>query len=93
MSEDSHGAKARIVKALFLGGVAAGTAAGIVRLSDMHIGRDIRAGRLVRILEGLQVDAEEPLYVVYASKRNLSLRVSAFLDFVNEKFRAGWDSV
>jgi phosphoglycerate dehydrogenase-like enzyme len=29
VSEDSHGAKARIVKALFLGGVAAGTAAGI----------------------------------------------------------------
>lgn len=63
---------------------------GIVRLSDIHIGPDIESGRLVRVLEGLQVDAEEPLYVVYASKRNQSLRVRAFLDFINEKFRAGW---
>ncbi|MDB5733154.1 MAG: Transcriptional regulator, LysR family, partial [Variovorax sp.] len=66
---------------------------GIVRLSDIHIGPDIDSGRLVRVLEGRQVDAEEPLYVVYASKRNQSLRVRAFLDFLNEKFRAGWGEV
>jgi len=63
--------------------------AGIVRLSDMLIGGDIGAGRLVRVLEGLQADSEEPLYVIYASKRNLSLRVRAFLDFLNEKFDVG----
>jgi DNA-binding transcriptional LysR family regulator len=65
-------------------------ALGIVRLSDIHIGPDIRSGRLVRVLEGLQDDAEEPLYVVYGSKRNQSLRVRAFLDLVNEKFGASW---
>ena len=36
------------------------------------------------------LEAEEPLFVVYPSKRNLSLRVRAFLDFLNDKFKAGW---
>lgn len=63
---------------------------GIVRLSDMHVGPDVLSGRLVRVLEGLQPDAEEPLFVVYASKRNQSLRVRAFLDYLNQTFRAGW---
>jgi len=59
---------------------------GIARLSDMHIDSDIRAGRLVRVLEAFRPGTEAPLYVVYAGRRNLSLRVKAFLDFVVEKF-------
>ncbi|WP_177224708.1 LysR family transcriptional regulator [Variovorax sp. 770b2] len=61
---------------------------GIARLSDMHVDSDIRAGRLVRVLEAFRADTEAPLYVVYASRRNLSLRVKAFLDFIVEKFGA-----
>lgn len=59
---------------------------GIARLSDMHVDSDIRAGRLVRVLEAFRAETEAPLYVVYAGRRNLSLRVKAFLDFIAEKF-------
>jgi DNA-binding transcriptional LysR family regulator len=61
---------------------------GIARLSDMHVDSDIRAGRLVRVLEAFRAETEAPLYVVYASRRNLSVRVKAFLDFIAEKFGA-----
>jgi DNA-binding transcriptional LysR family regulator len=48
-----------------------------------------------RVMDALEeaengLEAEEPLFVVYPSKRNLSLRVRAFLDFLNDKFKAGW---
>jgi len=59
---------------------------GIVRLSDMHIGSDLRAGRLIRVLEAWGTEVEEPLFVIYASRRNLSPRVRVFLDFIDEKF-------
>ena len=63
---------------------------GIVRLSEMHIGPDLAAGRLIPVLEKFQVDAEEPLFVIYPSKRNLSLRVRVFLDFLNERIQTTW---
>jgi DNA-binding transcriptional LysR family regulator len=63
--------------------------AGIVWLSDMLVGGDIQEGRLVRLMEGLSGSQEEPLYVLYPSKRNLSSRVRAFLDFLDEKFDVG----
>jgi len=61
---------------------------GIVSLSDVHVAADLAAGRLVPVLEKFQLAVEEPIYVVYPSKRNLSPRVRAFLDFLNEKFDA-----
>jgi len=61
---------------------------GIARLSDMHVEGDIKSGRLVRVLEEHRADAEEPLYLVYASRRNLSLRVRVFLEFIIEKFKS-----
>ncbi|NDZ18552.1 LysR family transcriptional regulator [Variovorax sp. WS11] len=68
----------------------AGEGMGIARLSELLVGADLASGRLVRVLEAFQHEAEEPLFVVYPSKRNLSLRVRAFLDFLNDKFKAGW---
>jgi DNA-binding transcriptional LysR family regulator len=65
---------------------------GIARLSDMHVDGDIRAGRLVRVLEAYCADTEEPLYVVYASRRNLSVRVKVFLEFITRKFSVRVDS-
>lgn len=58
---------------------------GIVRLSEFLIGHDIAAGALVPVLPALQADAEEPVFAVFASRRNLSTRVKLFLDFVDEK--------
>lgn len=65
---------------------------GIVRLSEMHVWPDITSGRLVPVLPQFQVDAEEPLFVVYPSKRNLSLRVRTFLDLLEERIHKTWPS-
>jgi DNA-binding transcriptional LysR family regulator len=61
---------------------------GIVRLSEFHVGRDIADKRLVSLLREHQLDVEEPLFAVYASKRNLPPRVRAFLEFLDETLLA-----
>lgn len=61
---------------------------GIVRLSEFVVGHDLATGALVPVLGELQVDAEEPVFAVYASKRNISPRVKVFLDFLAEKLQA-----
>ena len=61
---------------------------GVARLSQAHVGNDISRGDLVPLLEGQAIDAEEPVFAVYASRRNLSPRVRAFLDFLEEKVAA-----
>lgn len=58
---------------------------GIVRLSEFVVGHDLAIGALVPVLPDLQLDAEEPVFAVYASKRNISPRVRALLDFLEEK--------
>ena len=58
---------------------------GIVRLSEFLMGHDITRGALVPVLHPLQADTEEPVFAVFASKRNLSTRVKLFLDFLEER--------
>jgi DNA-binding transcriptional LysR family regulator len=65
---------------------------GIVRLSEMHVGPDLTSGRLIPVLSQFQSDVEEPLFVVYPSKRNLSLRVRIFLEFLDERIHKTWPS-
>lgn len=61
---------------------------GVVRLSEFHVGNDIASGHLVQVLKSYQPDVEEPVFAVYPSKRNLSLRLRCFLDFLDEKLNA-----
>lgn len=61
---------------------------GVVRLSEFHVGNDIASGHLVQVLKAYQPDVEEPVFAVYPSKRNLSPRLRAFLDFLDEKLNA-----
>lgn len=58
---------------------------GIVRLNEFHVGHDLASKKLVSLLDQYQIDVKEPVYAVYASKRNLSPRVKVFLDFLDEK--------
>jgi DNA-binding transcriptional LysR family regulator len=58
---------------------------GIVRLSEFVVGNDLASGALVPVLCGMQAEAEEPVFAVYASKRNISPRVKVFLDFLEEQ--------
>ena len=58
---------------------------GLARLADYHIAAELDAGRLVTVLDELEVDSE-PIYAVYPSRRHLSVRVRAFLEHVEEQF-------
>jgi DNA-binding transcriptional LysR family regulator len=60
--------------------------AGIVRLAEFHISDDLHAGRLVRLFPDEQDQTEEPIYVLYQERRNLSPRIRAFVDFVERAF-------
>jgi DNA-binding transcriptional LysR family regulator len=61
--------------------------AGIVRLAEFHVGRDIREGRLVALPPQLQDFREEPIYAIYRNRRNLSPRIAVFIEFIQEYFR------
>lgn len=63
--------------------VRAGT--GIARLGDFHVRRDIERGVLVPLLLDEHADGE-PIFAVYQTRRNLSSRVQAFVDFLSECF-------
>lgn len=53
---------------------------GIARLADYHIDAEIASGQLVTVLPEFELD-REPIYAVFASKRHLSPRVRAFLEY------------
>ena len=64
--------------------------AGIVYEPDFIVGPDVRAGRLVPLLTDY-VPVENPIYVVYPSRRHLSAKVRVFTDFLAERFAtADW---
>lgn len=58
---------------------------GIARLSDFHIAQDVHDGRLVALLADYELDEPEPIYAVFQSRRNLSLRVKVFLQFLENR--------
>lgn len=64
---------------------------GIARLAGFHIGQDLRAGILRSVLDDWISEDREPIYAVYQSRRNLSLRVKVFLTFLEQKLAASPD--
>jgi DNA-binding transcriptional LysR family regulator len=64
---------------------------GIVRLPEYQISAYLRAGRLVVLFPEHQDRVEEPIYVLYQNKRNLSPRIRVFLSFLERAFaRPPW---
>jgi DNA-binding transcriptional LysR family regulator len=59
---------------------------GIVRMSEILVGPDIRAGRLTALLTGYNHPEGAPISVVYPSRRLLSPGVRVFVDFLAEQF-------
>lgn len=62
--------------------------AGLVRLAEFHIHSELSAGRLVPVLQSFQPDHAEPLFVIYKSRRYLSPKIQAFVDFLDRRFGA-----
>lgn len=58
---------------------------GIGIKGSWDIEDDLSSGRLVECLPEYACDPAD-LYLVYASKRHLPLRVRAFIDFLTERF-------
>jgi len=64
---------------------------GVTRLSDVVVAAAIRDGSLVPILQAWHHVEPVPLFVTFASGRNLSPKVRAMTDFIVEEFgNAPW---
>ena len=65
---------------------------GIAYMPTFIVGPDIAAGRLQSTLHA-QVQSRQHVYAVYPASRNLTPKVSAFVDFLVERFRPEppWD--
>ncbi|MGO4523298.1 LysR family transcriptional regulator [Microvirga sp. 2MCAF35] len=63
------------------------TGLGISRLSVLHVGPDIAAGRLVPVLEAYNPGDTESIHAVYVGGGHLPARVRAFLDYLVETVR------
>lgn len=65
---------------------------GIVKLAQFHIGADLKAGRLVPLLQAFEVSAKEPIYLIYSNRKHLSPRIRVFRDFLEQQLaQAPWD--
>jgi DNA-binding transcriptional LysR family regulator len=64
---------------------AAARGGGIAFEPAFIVGPEVRAGRLVRLLEGF-VPPPLPIYAVYPSRKHLSAKVRLFVEFLAERF-------
>lgn len=54
---------------------------GIACLSDFVVREDVKAGRLVKVMEAVHTDYLQPMHAVYHRNTQLSRRIACFLDF------------
>ncbi len=55
---------------------------GLARLSEFHIGQDLKAGRLVSVLDTFNPGDREPVSIIYADQSPLAPRIRAFIDYL-----------
>jgi len=61
---------------------------GIARLATFHVGPDLKAGRLVALLESFNPGDREAVHAVFVGQAGkLAARVRAFLDYLSENIR------
>jgi DNA-binding transcriptional LysR family regulator len=65
---------------------------GIVRLSGFMVGKDIKAGRLVPILQNYSIKKQQ-IHAVFPHRKHLPAKVRVLLDFLLDKFTPAtpWD--
>lgn len=66
---------------------------GVIRVSTFLVGDDLRAGRLVQLLPGYALP-DTDINALYPSRRHLSGKVRAMIEFLREAFADGapWES-
>lgn len=75
---NAHGNNGVILRKFALDGL------GLARLGAFHVADDIRAGRLVPMLESFCADDLEIVHALYVGHEHLATRVRAFVDFLAE---------
>lgn len=55
---------------------------GFARLSEFHIGQDLKDGSLVSVLEEFNPGDKEPVSIIYPDQSRVAARIRAFVDFV-----------
>lgn len=55
---------------------------GLARLSEFHIGPDLKNGSLVAVLEEFNPGDREPVSIIYPDQSRVAARIRAFVDFV-----------
>lgn len=65
---------------------------GLIYQPTFLVAEDLRAGRLVTVLQEYE-GPEIPIHLVYASRKHLSAKVRSFVDFLAERFadKPDWD--
>lgn len=66
--------------------------AGIVRMFEYQVAKDLDEGRLVALFPYEQDTHQQSIYAIYQSRRYLAPRARLFLDFLEEKFAPYRDS-
>ena len=69
---------------------AAARGAGIVFEPAFIVGPDVRAGRLVPLLQDFE-PPNIPIYAVYPSRKHLSAKVRLFVEFLIERYAQAQD--
>jgi DNA-binding transcriptional LysR family regulator len=59
---------------------------GIVRLTRLTVADAIKKGELVPLLDAFRAEGPVPIHAVYPHRRHLAPKVTAFIDFILEKF-------
>jgi DNA-binding transcriptional LysR family regulator len=59
---------------------------GMIRSANFVVGADVKAGRLVQVLQDSEAPAETNIYAVYPHSRHLSPKVRAFVDMLADAF-------
>lgn len=60
---------------------------GLLRGSELQLRDDLRAGRLVTVLDGYETGASSGVWALYAGGKHVLPRLRVFLDFLAEWFR------
>jgi DNA-binding transcriptional LysR family regulator len=61
---------------------------GIMRASELQVLDDVRAGRLVQVLDGYEGAANTGVWALYPSGKHVMPRLRVFLDFLGDWFRS-----
>lgn len=59
--------------------------AGIARMASFMVGADVRAGRLVSLLQDFIKADSEDVHALYIGHARLAARVRVFMDFLVER--------